>query len=267
MRHIIPEVREKLKGFESCRLKAYRDSAGVCTIGYGHTGPNVRMGGTISQDEADALLTTDLQRFEAAVEHSVKVPLTDYQFGALVCFAYNVGVGAFQSSTLLKKLNAGDYAAVPTELMKWTKAAVPGHKGARRELPGLVNRRSAEAGLWAKGSAVAGRDVPATKAAAIHTPATSPANWVATIGAGVPAVAAAVKGTADAVSSTFTQVNDSAGAVKNGVTVVRDTTGTWLGWINWHFSPVALAVLGVIGVLAVIYVVYRHSKLIQDTST
>lgn len=261
MRHIIPEVRAKLQSFEGNKLKAYKDSAGVWTIGYGHTGPDVHSGMTISQDRADELMVVDLQRFEAAVEHSVKVPLTDYQFGALVCFAYNVGVGAFQKSTLLKKLNAGNYAAVPGELMKWTKAG-------GRTLPGLVNRRAAEAGLWAKTSHVASRDVaPAPAPTVAHTPATSPANWVATIGAGVPAVAAAVKGTADAVNSTFTQVNDSAGAVKNGVTVVRDTTGTWLGWLNWHIPPAVLAVLGVIGVLAVIYVVYRHSKLIKDVST
>ncbi|EJF81752.1 hypothetical protein MCS_00177, partial [Bartonella doshiae NCTC 12862 = ATCC 700133] len=73
--------------------------------------------------------------------------LSDEQFGALVSFCYNVGIAAFQNSTLLKRLNRGDYEAVPTELQKWTKAS-------GKRLQGLVHRRVAEAGLWAKGAYV-----------------------------------------------------------------------------------------------------------------
>src|SRR5690606_31851608 len=108
-----------IKKWEGCKLTAYKDVAGVWTIGYGSTGNHVKPGMKITQSEADALLRKDLDRFERSVSSHVKVPLNDNQFAALVSFSFNVGTGAFQKSTLLKKLNAGDYNAVPTELMKW----------------------------------------------------------------------------------------------------------------------------------------------------
>jgi len=147
---------ELLKRWEGLRLKAYRDAGGVLTIGYGHTSaagkPLVYEGMRISGHQAEEILARDLRQYERAVEGSVKVPLTDNQFAALVSFCYNVGVGVFKRSTLLKRLNAGDYDAVPAELMKWTRA------GSKR-LKGLENRRAAEAGLWVKGAFVASRDV------------------------------------------------------------------------------------------------------------
>lgn len=156
-RHISPEGLALIKQWEGCRLTAYKDVAGVLTIGYGSTGPHVRPGMTITQEEADNLLIADLARFERAVEKQVKVPLTDGQFAALVSFAFNVGEGALAKSTLLKKLNAGNYGAVPGELAKWVNAG-------GRKLQGLVNRRAAEAGLWAKGSFVSSNTVEAKPA-------------------------------------------------------------------------------------------------------
>ncbi len=96
---------------------------------------------------AETMLLTDLRQYERAVEKAVYVDLSDEQFGALVSFCYNIGITAFQNSTLLKKLNKGDYESVPIELQKWTKA------GGKR-LKGLVHRRAAEAGLWAKSAYV-----------------------------------------------------------------------------------------------------------------
>ncbi|MBD3844275.1 lysozyme [Bosea sp. SSUT16] len=158
-RRISPEGLALIKQWEGCKLTAYKDVAGVWTIGYGSTGPHVTAGLKISQEEADQLLLADLDRFERAVERLVKVPLTDGQFAALVSFAFNVGEGAkgFAGSTLLKKLNAGDYAAVPKELMKWVNAG-------GKKVSGLVNRRAAEAGLWAKGSFVSSNTVEAKPA-------------------------------------------------------------------------------------------------------
>lgn len=131
--------------FEGLRLRAYRCPAGVWTIGYGHTGgagaPEVWDGLRISAQEAEAILKKDLAGFETAVAGMVKMELTQAQFDVLVSFAYNCGVGALKASTLLRRVNAGAFDAVPGELMKWTKA-----KG--RELPGLVRRRRAEAALW-----------------------------------------------------------------------------------------------------------------------
>uniref|UniRef100_UPI00119F0F06 lysozyme n=1 Tax=Bartonella saheliensis TaxID=1457016 RepID=UPI00119F0F06 len=101
----------------------------------------------ITKEQAEEILCEDLKQFEKAVEQSVTVSLTDSQFAALVSFCYNVGTKAFRQSTLLKKLNQGDYEAVPVELQKWNRV------GGKR-LQGLSNRRAAEAGLWAKGSYV-----------------------------------------------------------------------------------------------------------------
>jgi len=135
-----------LKKFEGCKLKAYRCPANVCTIGYGHTSaagaPEVTDGMTITQKQADDILRQDLVKYETAVYDMVKQPLTQHQFDVLVDFAYNAGTGALKSSTLLKKINAGDFDAVPAELMKWTK-------GGGKVLPGLVRRRQAESAWWA----------------------------------------------------------------------------------------------------------------------
>lgn len=134
-----------IKEFEGVRLKAYKCPAGVYTIGVGHTSaagpPVVKQGMEITNAQAMKILSQDLIQFENGVDAAVKVPLTQNQFDALVSFTFNVGLGAFQKSTLLKKLNAGQYDAVPAELMKWTKAG-------GKELPGLVRRRRAEAALW-----------------------------------------------------------------------------------------------------------------------
>lgn len=134
-----PSVRRKIKVGDKVH--------GTLTIGYGHTGTDVKPGMVISKQKAEEFMHLDLGPTELAVSSAVKVPLTQNQFDALVCFAYNIGVNAFRSSTLVRKLNGRDYASVPEELMKWTKS-----KG--KKMNGLVNRRSAEAGLWARGGFV-----------------------------------------------------------------------------------------------------------------
>jgi GH24 family phage-related lysozyme (muramidase) len=134
-----------IKEFEGLRLEAYLCPADVLTIGYGHTDaagpPNVRRGMRITKAEADHILEQDLIKYEKAVDRLVKVPLTQNQFDALVSFAFNCGTGALEKSTLLRRLNRGEYDAVPPELMKWNKAG-------GRELTGLTRRRRAEAKLW-----------------------------------------------------------------------------------------------------------------------
>jgi Phage-related lysozyme (muraminidase) len=129
-----------IKEYEGLRLEAYPDQADppIWTIGYGHT-HGVKEGDTCNQFQADEWLEQDLIEAESKVLRLVKVPLTDNQFSALVSFAFNEK--DFPVSTLLKKLNAGDYEAVLTELPKWKYA---GHK----VQPGLVKRRAAEAALW-----------------------------------------------------------------------------------------------------------------------
>ncbi len=99
----------------------------------------------LSEQAVLNLLAQDLERFEAAVNDAVQVSLDQNQFDALVSFAFNVGVQAFKSSTLLKKLNQGLYHEVPAQLRRWNKTRVDGKL---QELPGLTNRREKEITLW-----------------------------------------------------------------------------------------------------------------------
>lgn len=129
-----------IKEFEGCRLEAYRCPAGVATIGYGST-QGVKMGMKINQNQAESLLRQDLERFERGIELAVNVPLSDNQFGALVSFAFNVGINAFSRSTLLKVLNQGYYRTAADQFTFWDKAD-------GRVLPGLTRRRQAERTLF-----------------------------------------------------------------------------------------------------------------------
>lgn len=134
-----------IKQFEGCKLTAYQDSVGVWTIGYGWTQPvegkTVAKGMTITQQKASDLLTEGVAQYEKGVTNLVTVPVNQNQFDALVDFAYNLGVNALKGSTLLKKLNAGDYAGAANEFPKWNKAG-------GKELAGLTRRREAERSLF-----------------------------------------------------------------------------------------------------------------------
>lgn len=128
----------KLKEFEGLRLEAYQDAAGVWTIGYGHTGKDVRKGDRISEYWATDLLMRDLQRFIEAVDE-LNVARTQGQFDALVSFAFNLGIGRLKSSTLLKVIReGGSHAQIRREFKRWVYA------GGRR-LKGLERRREWEA--------------------------------------------------------------------------------------------------------------------------
>lgn len=129
-----------IKEFEGLHLTPYLCPSKVWTIGYGHT-RTVRAGLSISRREAEELLQEDLRVFERAVQRLVTVPLNDNQFSALVSFAFNVGIGNFERSTLLKLLNRGWYDQVPAQLSRWSRAGT-------EVLGGLARRRAAEARLW-----------------------------------------------------------------------------------------------------------------------
>ncbi|PXW42154.1 lysozyme [Klebsiella oxytoca] len=139
-----PEGIALIKGFEGCRLTAYPDpgtGGAPWTIGYGWTypvdGKPIKPGMKIDQATADRLLKTGLVSYENDVQKLVKVKLTQNQFDALVSFAYNVGSRALSTSTLLKKLNAGDNKGAADEFLRWNKAG-------GKEMPGLTKRRKAE---------------------------------------------------------------------------------------------------------------------------
>ena len=127
--------------FEGCELAAYQNAHDVPTIGYGHTA-FVRLGDTCTQDQADAWLLSDLQEAAFGVRDAVTQPLSDNQAGALIDFTFNLGAMNLDSSTLLRELDAGNYADVPAQMMRWV------HDAGGGVLPGLVARRQAEADLW-----------------------------------------------------------------------------------------------------------------------
>lgn len=133
-----------VKHFEGLYLKAYLCPANVWTIGYGHT-KNVKPGDVINEKKAEELLRQDMDRFETGVTRLVKVPLKQRQFDALVSFSFNVGLGALRRSTLLSKLNKGNYKAAADEFKRW-------NKGGGKVLRGLVRRRKAERDLFLTGT-------------------------------------------------------------------------------------------------------------------
>jgi lysozyme len=143
-----------VKDFEGCEkrrqdgsIEAYRDPAGVLTIGFGHT-DGVTQGQVINQEQADAFLVQDMRKHEMNVRRLVKVPLIQQQFDALVSFDFNLG--ALNVSTMLKLLNRGNYAAAADEFPRWNKATDP-RSGLLVEVPGLTRRRKSEQHLYLTG--------------------------------------------------------------------------------------------------------------------
>lgn len=170
-----PTGRKLIESFEGLILRAYDDAndhivnvgdpvKGVLTIGYGHTSsaglPKVTAGQTITREQADQILASDLTKVEKDVERLVKVPLNQNQFDALVSFHFNTG--ALGKSSLLTKLNNKDYAGAANGLMAWTKASQIGPG----PIPGLVRRRQAEKDLFLK-PIVPGAGVTAAGAAIV----------------------------------------------------------------------------------------------------
>jgi lysozyme len=135
---------ESLKQLEGFRDKAYIDTGGVLTIGYGSTSINgqpVQPGQTITKAEAELALVADLAWAQTTVNQLVRVPLKQQQFDALTSFVYNVGANAFRTSTMLLKLNQKDYEGAAKEFDKWVYDN-------RKVIPGLVSRRRIERGLF-----------------------------------------------------------------------------------------------------------------------
>ena len=130
-----------IQEFEGCKLTSYFDSVGICTVGWGSTGSDVKPGMTITQSEADQRLRGYIAGMQERINALVTVPLTQTQFDALCSFTYNLGAGALHTSTLLKLINLGDFGGAAKQFLRWDKAGgVP--------LPGLTRRRHAEMALF-----------------------------------------------------------------------------------------------------------------------
>lgn len=145
--HISDEGLELIKHFEGCptddegNAVAYQDAVDVWTIGYGHT-KDVQEGDKWSKEKADFMLWRELEdEYEEYVNNYVHVPITQQQFDALCSWVYNLGPSNLKRSTLLRKLNNGDYDEVPQQIKRWNKAG-------GKVLEGLTRRREAEALLF-----------------------------------------------------------------------------------------------------------------------
>jgi len=130
------------KSFEGLHLGSYQDCAGNWTIGYGHADPSVLPGQSISEPEAEKLLEADLAEAGACVNHAVQAVISQGQFDAMVDFCFNAGRGNFVQSTLLRKVNSGDFQGAAAQFALWV------HAGGE-VVTGLLRRRNAEAVMFA----------------------------------------------------------------------------------------------------------------------
>ena len=138
-----PECEKFVKGFEGCKLKAYLPTADdVPTIGWGSTGPDIRLGMLWTQAQADARFSSDLAKFADGVDRLIgSVETTQRQFDAMASLAYNIGLGDFAKSTLLRLHKDGCPNAAEGQFVRWNKQA-------GKVLKGLTRRREAEAAMY-----------------------------------------------------------------------------------------------------------------------
>jgi len=183
------------KQFEGLELKAYQDSVGVWTIGYGHTGADVKPGMTITEEQASVLLAADVAWAVTCVNKSVKSAINQNQFDAMVDFVFNLGCAAFGQSTLLRMVNAGDFAGAAGQFLRWNKAG-------GKVLAGLTKRRQGEMNLFQKAVVAPPAGVPAVSAA----------------GANLSSMKTAVKSAASAVEGKVEKVVAKKKAAKQAAT-------------------------------------------------
>lgn len=132
-----------IKEFEGCRLQSYQCSAGVWTVGYGHTGKEVKKGMVISQQQADEWLIVDCNRVLQMLRDTIRVPIRQNQLDALVSLGFNIGTEALRKSTLMSLVNRNpDDLNIPEQFERWVYAG-------GKVVNGLVRRRKAEAKLYA----------------------------------------------------------------------------------------------------------------------
>ncbi|MBS1800266.1 MAG: lysozyme [Acidobacteria bacterium] len=129
------------KQFEGCVLTAYQDQVGVWTIGYGHTGTDVKQGLTITEDQASILLAADVAWALTCVNKFVTSNINQNQFDAMVDFVFNLGCASLGQSTLLRLVNAGDFSDAAPQFLRWNRAG-------GKVVAGLTKRRQAEMNLF-----------------------------------------------------------------------------------------------------------------------
>lgn len=223
------KTKDLIKRFEGKRLKAYRCSAGVLTIGYGHTSmagsPQVTPGMTITAGDAEAIFDRDIERFAARVEAMIKVPISENQFGACVSLAFNIGVGAFSKSSVLRFLNKKQFNNAADAFALWNKAG-------GKVQPGLVRRRAAEAALFREDDA---GDTPDMDSLARipdlpeGKPMFKSTTVMASAATGAAGLSAAAKEVVDNTSAIFSSSN----MVVFGLIAVIVVGAGWIVWERW----------------------------------
>ena len=225
------KTKELIKRYEGKRLRAYRCSAGVLTIGYGHTSaagaPKVTPGMTISEKEANAIFDRDIERFAAKVEDLIKVEITDNQFGACVSLAFNIGVGAFSKSSVLRFINQNKFDNAADAFALWNKAG-------GRVLPGLTKRRAAEAALFQEDDVDEEDEVNTARVP--DTPHGKPATQSTTNIAAVATAAAGVSAAAKEVVDNTHSIFSSSNLIMFGLVAVIVAGAAWVIRERWMKS-------------------------------
>jgi lysozyme len=227
-----PNGRAKIKQWEALNLVAYLDPVGIWTIGWGHTA-GVKKGDTITKEQAEQLLDDDISVATRAIARYVKPAIieemTQNQYDALVSFVFNVGPGGFRSSTLLKKLNKGDFDSVVPEMKQWNKGTIDGKKVVLR---GLINRRKVEADLWTTGQAT-GKfvssnyvvPVPPVKPEQVTAAGAGTATGLATLSEPVTKLIDSLQTQQDALSS-----GDKIQIVIGGIVLLSGLVALFIAW-------------------------------------
>lgn len=235
-RPVPPQCIAFVKDHEGCRLSAYLDSAGIVTVGYGHTGPEVHMGLTISQDQADAYLGQDLhtaaQRLENAIGEACVQELTDNQYSALVSFTYNVGIDP--KWRICQLLKAQSFDQIPAEMMRFVNAG-------GKKVQGLVNRRADEVKLWSTDEP---GSVPIDPSSAysrtVDTPPTASASASKPLGRQHTFIGSCIAAVCTAGSAVAPQVKSGADAASNAIAPYVGKSEILAG-ISSHLALVAAA--------------------------
>jgi GH24 family phage-related lysozyme (muramidase) len=249
-----------IKAYEGFRAKAYLCPADVWTIGYGHTSmagpPDVKRGMQITRDEAERILIEDTGKFAARVQALIRGSLNDNQFSALVSFAYNVGVGAFRDSSVLRAVNAGDLAAVPRRLALWVKAG-------GRTLPGLVKRRASEGQLFMRppGSVALFDDVMALPTDHERQEMDNARGLIDAMEGKAMARSSTVW---SAITGLFSTIGMAVGAVKDEVQKYVWEAWSWFSVVPEGWWPYVQAGFVATGVASAAYVIWERYKKARD---
>lgn len=215
-----------IKEYEGLRLKAYRCSAGVLTIGWGHTSaagePVVKSGSSISKAEAERIFDRDIENFAVGVEKLIKVDLNENQMGACVSLAFNIGLGAFSKSSVLRFVNKSKFSDAADAFLLWNKVG-------KKPVPGLTRRRAAEAALFkTEGHDMGSDDIRLPEVPEGKKPIASTTN----IAAGVTAVAGVTAAAKDIVENTHS-IFSGGNLIMVGIIVVVVAGAAWIIRERW----------------------------------